>query len=138
MRAKLIGYLDTLNQVREKYPSSDKSDAAIYARAIANMRQGNLDGARVGTGTLIARHPKNPYFYELLGDIEYQFGHYDNSVEAYEKSLALAKGDLVYQSGHKGLSYKQIKYLNSFTSTYHKKKKQAIQRAQSNYVNARY
>lgn len=90
VRAKLIGYLDTPNQVREKYPSSDKSDAAIYARAIANMRQGNLDGARVGTGTLIARHPKNPYFYELLGDIEYQFGHYDNSVEAYEKSLALA------------------------------------------------
>ena len=32
-------------------------------------------------------------------------------MSVFEKSLALAKGDLVYQSGHKGLSYKQIKYL---------------------------
>lgn len=89
VRAKLVGYLDTAQQVREKYPSHDKSDAAIYARAIANMRGGNLDGARVGTSTLIARNPNNPYFYELLGDIEYQFGHYDDSVSAYEKSLEL-------------------------------------------------
>ena len=90
VRAKLIGYLDSEKQVREKYPSSDKSDAAIYARAIANMRVGNLDGARIGTMTLISRNPRNPYFYELLGDIEYQFGHYDDSVVAYEKSLELA------------------------------------------------
>ena len=89
VRAKLAGYLDTAQQVREKYPSHDKSDAAIYARAIANMRGGNLDGARVGTSTLISRNPNNPYFYELLGDIEYQFGHYDDSVSAYEKSLEL-------------------------------------------------
>lgn len=89
VRAKLVGYLDTAQQVREKYPNHDKSDAAIYARAIANMRGGNLDGARVGTSTLISRNPNNPYFYELLGDIEYQFGHYDDSVSAYEKSLEL-------------------------------------------------
>ena len=90
VQAKLIGYLDDAKQVREKYPARDKSDAAIYARAIANMRGGNLDGARVGTMTLISRNPDNPYFYELLGDIEYQFGHYDDSVVAYEKSLELA------------------------------------------------
>lgn len=89
VRAKLIGYLDTNKRVLEKYPYSDKSDAAIYARAIANMRGGNLDGARMGTQTLISRHPNNGYFYELLGDIEYQFGHYDDSIVAYEKSLSL-------------------------------------------------
>ena len=90
VRAKLVGYLDDGARVKTLYPNSDKSDAAIYARAIANMRGGNLDAARVGTKTLIARNPKNPYFYELLGDIEYQFGHYDDSVDAYEKSLELA------------------------------------------------
>ncbi|MBQ4070684.1 MAG: M48 family metalloprotease [Alphaproteobacteria bacterium] len=89
VRAKLIGYLEPLDRVRNLYPYSDKSDAALYARAIANMRGGNLDGARMGTQTLISRHPSNPYFYELLGDIEYQFGHYDDSVIAYEKSLSL-------------------------------------------------
>lgn len=89
VRAKLIGYLDDAKNVLAKYPYADKSDAALYARAIANMRGGNLDGARMGTQTLISRNPDNGYFYELLGDIEFQFGHYDDSVRAYEKSLAL-------------------------------------------------
>ena len=89
IRAKLIGYLDTSAQVLIAYPYSDKSDAAIYARAIANMRSGNLDAARAGTQTLISHKPDNPYFYELLGDIEFQFGHYDDSVSAYEKSLKI-------------------------------------------------
>lgn len=90
IQAKLVGYLDTAMRVRELYPYSDKSDAAIYARAIASMQAGNLDAARVGTQTLISRHADNPYFYELLGDIEYQFGHYDDSVTAYSHSLKLA------------------------------------------------
>lgn len=90
IQAKLVGYLDTATRVRELYPYSDKSDAAIYARAIASMQAGNLDAARVGTQTLITRHADNPYFYELLGDIEYQFGHYDDSVTAYSRSLELA------------------------------------------------
>ena len=91
VRAKLIGYLDSAKYVLEKYPYSDKSDAALYARAIANMRAGNLDGAKMGTQTLISRNPDNPYYYELLGDIEYQFGHYDDSVRAYEHALKLDK-----------------------------------------------
>ena len=89
VRAKLIGYLDTSAQVLTTYPYSDKSDAAIYARAIANMRGGNLDAARTGAQTLIFKNKNSPYFYELLGDIEFQFGHYDDSVVAYEKSLEL-------------------------------------------------
>ena len=74
LRAKLIGYLDNYKNVLTLYPYSNKSDAAIYARAIANMRTGNLDIAKTGTQTLITRHPNTPYFYELLGDIEFQYG----------------------------------------------------------------
>ena len=91
LRAKLVGYLDTDKNVITKYPYSNKSDAAIYARAIANMQGGNLDVAKTGTKTLIARNPNNPYYYELLGDLEYQYGAYDDSVAAYEKSLTLTK-----------------------------------------------
>ena len=87
LRAKLIGYLDQGKNVIAQYPYSNKSDAAIYARAIANMRAGDLATAKTGTQTLINRNPNNPYFYELLGDIEYQYGAYDDSVRAYEQSL---------------------------------------------------
>ncbi len=91
VRAKLIGYLDNSKSVLAKYPYADKSSPALYARAIANMRSGNLDGAKVGVQTLISRMPDNPYMYELMGDIEYQFGHYDDSVLAYEQALKLTK-----------------------------------------------
>ena len=90
VRAKLIGYLDTPTRVNELYPSRDKRDAAIYARAIAAMQAGDLATAQRGTQTLISRDGQNPYFYELLGDIQYQFGHYDDSIVAYEQSLKLA------------------------------------------------
>jgi predicted Zn-dependent protease len=91
VRAKLTGYLDGADHVKNLYPFSDKSDDAIYARAIANMQAGNLSAAKTGTLTLISRKPDYPYFYELLGDIEYQYGHYDDSVNAYQKSLGLSE-----------------------------------------------
>lgn len=90
VRAKLIGYLDTPQRVLEQYPYSDKSDPGLYARAIANMRSGNLDGAQMGAQTLVYRNPKNPFFYELLADIEYQFGHYDDSIDLYETAVQLS------------------------------------------------
>ena len=89
VRAKLVGYLDDATRIKTLYPNDNKSDAAIYARAIANMRWGNLNGAAIGTQTLTARNPNNPYFYELLGDLEYRYGHYDAAVDAYEHALKL-------------------------------------------------
>ena len=89
VRAKLVGYLDGFDRVRTLYPVSDKSDAAIYARAIANIRSGNLSGATVGARTLISRNPNNSYFYELLGDIEYKHGHYDDAIDAYSRAIQL-------------------------------------------------
>ncbi|MCL1892592.1 MAG: M48 family metalloprotease [Alphaproteobacteria bacterium] len=89
LRAKLVGYLQTEQQVENLYPSKNKSDPAVYARTIRFMRSGNLEMAKTGAQTLISREGDNPYFYELLGDIEHQFGHYDDSVNAYEKSLKL-------------------------------------------------
>ncbi|MDR1027330.1 MAG: M48 family metalloprotease [Rickettsiales bacterium] len=88
VQAKLIGYLEP-NRVASLYPAADKSDPAIYARAIMRMRAGDLATAKVGTNTLTARHPDGAYFYELLGDINFQAGDYDASAAAYEKSLAL-------------------------------------------------
>lgn len=91
VRAKLIGYLDTEKRILDKYPYRDTSDAAVYARAIGNMQAGSLDSARMAVETLIKHNQKNPYYYELLGDIEYQLGHYDASVTAYENALKFEK-----------------------------------------------
>jgi predicted Zn-dependent protease len=93
IRAKLIGYLQNEQHIANQYPAKENSDSAIYARAIGFMRDGNLKDAKTGALTLVSRSPKNPYFYEFLGDIEYRFGHYDDSVGAYEKSLSLLNGN---------------------------------------------
>ncbi len=90
VRAKLTGYLSPGARTRDQYPMSDTSSPAIYARAISNMQAGDLAAARTGAQTLIKRNGKNPYFYELLGDIEYQSGDYDASIEAYGQAIALA------------------------------------------------
>ncbi len=89
MQAKLIGYLYP-SRVSTLYPYSDKSNAAIFARAIANLGGGNYDLARTGTNTLISRQPKNPYFYELLADIEFTSGNLDTAIVAYDNSLKYA------------------------------------------------
>lgn len=91
VRAKLIGYLDSSKRVATLYPTRDNSNPANYARAISSMQTGNLEDARNITKILISTDKKNPYYYELLGDIEYQYGHYDDSVDAYEQSLKLSK-----------------------------------------------
>jgi len=88
IQAKLAGYLDTHARVMTLYPETITDDAAIYARAISRMRIGNFDLARTGVNTLIRRHPDNPYFRELLGDIEFRSGNFDASVAAYEAALA--------------------------------------------------
>jgi len=90
-RAKVVGYLAPLERIATIYPSRDTSNPAIYARAIASMRAGNLADARLGALTLIGRAPANPFFYEFLGDIEYRFGNYDDSIRAYDKSLELRR-----------------------------------------------
>jgi predicted Zn-dependent protease len=93
IQAKLAGYLDTAERVKIIYPDSDKSDPALYARTISRMRSGDLAGAKTGATTLISRHPDSPYFYELMGDIEYQSGNYDASAAAYDKSIQRQKAD---------------------------------------------
>ncbi len=87
VRAKLVGYLDTPGRIADLYPATNKSDAALYARAISQMRGGNYDAATAAAKTLTTRQPKNPYFYELLGDIEFAAGNYDAAVDAYQHAL---------------------------------------------------
>ena len=89
VQAKLIGYLDNADRVRTLFPNSDTSNPALYARAIMRMRSGDLEGAKTGTLTLISRNRNNPFFFELLGDIEFRAGRYDDSVKAYEQALKL-------------------------------------------------
>ena len=72
MRAKLSGYIEDPSIVFNRYPMSNKTLPARYARAVARFRLGgraNMDRAVSEIEGLIKQYPNNPYFWEIKGDL---------------------------------------------------------------------
>src|SRR6266566_2649302 len=67
MRAKLSGFIERPDTVLRRYPTSDTSLDARYARAILAYRHSDLHSALAQIDALIQAQPQNPYFYELKG-----------------------------------------------------------------------
>jgi len=69
MRAKLFGFLERPEAVARRYPPSDGSLAAHYARAISALRFAEPRAAQAQVDALIHVQPQNPYFHELKGQM---------------------------------------------------------------------
>jgi predicted Zn-dependent protease len=67
MQAKLAGFMQSPQYVFQRYPSSDKSLPARYARSIAMFRKGDTKNAIPIIDSLIRDVPEDPYFWELKG-----------------------------------------------------------------------
>ena len=89
IQAKLAGYLSKPEEVLVRYPLSDQSDEAHYARAMAYFRQPDMKKALDETNALIATNPKNPYFWELLGQIYVEMAQPRKGIGPYQKSVDL-------------------------------------------------
>ena len=89
MKAKLTGFISP-QQVTYKYPTSDTSIPAQYARAIAAYKFNKVDDALTLTDKLIKQEPDNPYFQELKGQMLYEFGRASQSLPHYEKAVQKA------------------------------------------------
>lgn len=95
MQAKLLGYLFPA-QVFAKYPESDASLEARYARAIASYRQQDLKKALPIIEELVKENKDNPYFWELKAQMLFENGNTADSLNCYEKAVALAShSDLI-------------------------------------------
>ncbi len=89
MQAKLAGYVEPLPVVFNRWPLSDRSETARYARAMAYSRKPDLPKALAEINSLIKDEPNNPYFYEVLGQIYVSMAKPDLGVAAYQKSVDL-------------------------------------------------
>ncbi|HUL04876.1 MAG TPA: M48 family metalloprotease [Candidatus Acidoferrum sp.] len=71
IQAKLRGYTEPLARVLQRYPESDKSLEARYARSVAYAQPGqaNLPKAIALADSLIADAPEDPYFQENKAEI---------------------------------------------------------------------
>lgn len=67
MQAKLAGFLNSAQSVFQRYPTSDNSLPARYARSISMFRSGDNKNAIPIMDSLIKDLPQDPYFWELKG-----------------------------------------------------------------------
>jgi predicted Zn-dependent protease len=90
MRAKLAGFLDRGDTVARRYPASDQSLAARYARAIASYRHAGLRAAIPQIDGLIQAQPHNPYFHELKGQALLEGGRPAEAIGPLRHAVKLA------------------------------------------------
>jgi predicted Zn-dependent protease len=74
VRAKLDGFIDAPANTWRRFPESDGSAPARYARAIAQFRSGRIPDAIAILETLLREDPSSPWLNELKGQILFE-GH---------------------------------------------------------------
>ena len=89
MKAKLRGFLEGPQLVFSRYPLSDKSQYARYARAVAFFRSASLNNAIKEIDSLIEEEPENPYFHELKAQILYESGQREDALPPARRALEL-------------------------------------------------
>ena len=89
VKAKVIGFLLAPRDVLYRYPVSDTSEPARYARAMVYMRIPDLPKALAEINSLIKDEPKNPYFYEVLGQIYVSMSQPRKGIPPYQTSVDL-------------------------------------------------
>ena len=99
IKAKLAGFLYPRKKVWERYPETDNSLPARYARAIALYKDGLFKDALERLNALIADYPDNPYFYELKGQILFETGRAAEAVEPYQKAVSLLPDSVLLRLG---------------------------------------
>jgi predicted Zn-dependent protease len=97
MRAKLYGYMDRPDEVLRRYPLTDNSMPARYARAISAYRFGDLRDALTQIDGLIRAMPNDPYFYELKGQALLESGHPAEAIPQLQRAVKLAPDPALIQ-----------------------------------------
>lgn len=98
MRAKLFSFLKPYSSTLKKYPIEDVSDEAHYARAIAHYRRGKLDLSVPIIDSLITNNPKNPFYWELKGQMLFENGLINKSVLAYRNATQILPNSSLIQT----------------------------------------
>jgi predicted Zn-dependent protease len=90
VKAKLTGYVDDARQVLNRYPESDRSMPARYARAYAYHRTAHPERALAESESLLAERPADPYFLELKGQILLESGRPREALESLREAVRIA------------------------------------------------
>ena len=90
VRAKISAFMERSDTVHRRYPLSNDSLPARYARAIATYRHGDLRSAVAQIDALIQLQPANPYFHELRGQALLEGGKPAEAIGPLRKAVQLS------------------------------------------------
>ena len=90
MRAKISAFMERQDTVYRRYPLSNDSLPARYARAITTYLHGDLRSALAQIDGLIAVQPANPYFHELRGQALLESGKPAEALTPLHKAVQLS------------------------------------------------
>jgi predicted Zn-dependent protease len=90
VKAKLFGFLDNPETVFNRYPETDQTLQADYARAIATYRKLGVQAAMPQLDALIARNPNWPFFYEIKGQFLFESGRVAQAIPPLREAVRLA------------------------------------------------
>ena len=89
-RAKLVGFIERSDAITRRYPPSDNSLPARYARTIQMFRFGDRNRAAALADELIRAQPGNPYFHEIRGQILLETGLPQQALPSLRRAVSLA------------------------------------------------
>ncbi len=124
MRAKLFGFAGNAAEVGRRYPLSDTSLPARYARAISAYQNKRLPDALSQIDALLAEQPANPWFWELKGQVLLEFGRPQEALAPLRRAVSLAPsaglirimlGQALVATGNKALAAEAIRELSNAT-----------------------
>jgi len=90
VRAKISAFMERPETVYRRYPQTNDSMPARYARAISTYLHGDLRSALTQIDALIQVQPNNPYFYEVRGQALLESGKPAEAIPALRKAVALS------------------------------------------------
>jgi predicted Zn-dependent protease len=90
IRAKISAFMERPDTVYRRYPLSNDSLPARYARSIATYLHGDLHSALTQIDALLQAQPNNAYFYELRGQALLEGGRPAEAIAPLRKAVQLS------------------------------------------------
>ena len=102
VKAKLTGYISKPSVTLRKYPETDQSIPALYARAYAYHSNARVDLALDAADQLLAKDPADPYFLELKGQVLLESGRPHEALDPLRRATAMTNAEPLIASlfGH--------------------------------------
>ncbi len=91
VRAKISAFMERQDTVYRRYPLSNASQPARYARAITTYLHGDLRSALTQIDALIQEQPNNPYFHELRGQALLEGGKPTEAIAPLRRAVQLSR-----------------------------------------------